>query len=104
VPLSDLPSDSFDARRLVRLFINSLSARLNGLNKSLVNSNISEPMAEIAEAYFSLRNRDSETINSAKMRTRSSSVSAAASFFANSLCRCIASRLNGDNGDCFELP
>ncbi len=62
----------------------------NGLNRSLVSSNSSDPIASIAEAYRSLRNRDSETINSANSRTRSSSVDAAASFFANTSCRSIA--------------
>ncbi len=62
----------------------------NGLNRSLVNSNNSDHIASIAEAYRSLRNRDSETMNSANNRTRSSSVDAAASFFANTSCRSIA--------------
>jgi hypothetical protein len=47
-----------------------------GRNKSRVSSNISEPIASMADAYFSRLIRDSLTIKSANMRTRSSSFSA----------------------------
>lgn len=40
-------------------------------------------MASMAEAYFSRRSRDSDTMKSAKIRTRSVSLAAAASRAAN---------------------
>lgn len=51
-----------------------------GLKRSRVNSNNSEPMASIADAYRSRRIRDSDTMNSANRRMRSSSLDAEASF------------------------
>lgn len=59
-----------------------------------MSSSNSEPMASIADAYLSLLKRDSETINSANNRTRSSSVLAVASFCANNAWRLIASCVN----------
>ncbi len=45
-----------------------------GRNRSLVNSKISDPMPSMAPEYLSRLILDSDTINSAKRRTRSSSV------------------------------
>lgn len=65
-----------------------------GRNKSLVRSNISDPMVVMAPPYRSRRIRDSLTIKSANIRTLSASVSAAASRAANNLNLSIVSRLN----------
>ena len=53
-------------------------------------------------AYLSRRNRDSVTIKSAKIRTRSVSLPAAASFAANALCRSWAWRENCSAGETTE--
>jgi hypothetical protein len=55
-------------------------------------------MASMADAYFSRRSRDSDTMNSAKMRTRSVSLAAAASRAANAWCRSMAERANCSAG------
>jgi hypothetical protein len=59
-------------------------------------------MASIAVAYRSRRSRDSSTMNSAKIRTRSLSLAAAASFAAKAWCRLLACSENcsewGDPG------
>jgi hypothetical protein len=67
----------------------SLSALVYGRKRSRVSSKISDPIASIALAYLSLLIRDSETKNSANMRTRSESVAAVASRLAKALCRSI---------------
>jgi len=48
----------------------------------------------MADAYLSRLRRDSVTINSANMRTRSLSLEAAASFRANAWCLSLALRAN----------
>ena len=53
-----------------------------GRNRSRVRSNISDPMAPIADEYLSRRIRDSFTMKSANKRTRSESVVAVASLAA----------------------
>lgn len=65
-----------------------------GLNRSLVKSKISDPIAPIAVAYLSRRTRDSLTMKSAKRRTRSASVVAAASWEANAWNRSTAPAAN----------
>jgi hypothetical protein len=65
-----------------------------GRKRSRVRSNISEPMTPIAWAYRSLLSRDSLTMKSANKRTRSASLSAAASLLANARKRSMAASPN----------
>lgn len=73
-------TDDSGVHPLVFETVDSRRELLYGRNKSRVSSRISEPIISIADEYRSRRSRDSVTINSAKMRTRSPSVAAFASF------------------------
>ncbi len=77
------PVDDSGVQPLERDTFDSLRGLLNGLKRSRVNSRISDPISSIAVAYLSRRKRDSVTMKSANIRTRSLSVDAAASFWAN---------------------
>ena len=99
-PLCDLgPVDDSGVQALEREVVDSLRGLLYGRNRSRVSSRISEPIASIALAYLSRLIRDSVTIKSANIRTRSLSVVAEASFCANDLCRSIAARAKCSEGD-----
>jgi hypothetical protein len=76
------PADELGVQALDWDVLDSLRGVLYGRKRSRVNSRISDPIASIAPAYLSLRRRDSVTINSANIRTRSSLLVAAASFWA----------------------
>lgn len=88
------PVDDSGVHPLVRDTVDSRRELLYGRKRSRVSSRISDPMESMAEAYLSLRIRDSDTIKSANMRTRSPSVAAAASFCENVWCRSTAARAN----------
>lgn len=97
-PLWDrCPEDDSGVQALERERSDSLRL-LGGRKRSRVSSRISEPMASMAEAYFSRRRRDSVTMKSAKIRTRSVSLDAASSRCAKALWRSIAARANPSAG------
>lgn len=93
------PVDESGVQPLVRDTVDSRRELLYGRKRSRVSSKISEPMPSIAEAYLSLRIRDSVTMNSANIRTRSPSVAAAASFCENAWCRSMAARAKCSAGE-----